>query len=232
MTPHNEAQYNDYAKTVLMPGDPLRAKWIAETFLNNINCINTIRNCLGYTGTYKGFPVSVQASGMGQPSLGIYTYELFNIYNVDNIIRVGSCGGISSDVKLGDIVVAMTASTDSAMTKDLLPGFVLCPNADYNLMKKFIDKIPNETMYHVGGITSNDYFYQPNTDWWKPLQEMGILAVEMEAHVLYALAMKYKKKTLAVSTVSDHLAGGERMTPKERENSFNDMIEIVLESLL
>ena len=231
MTPHNEAKVDDYAKTVLMPGDPLRAKWIAETFLSEIKCVNTVRNCLGYTGTYKGIPVSVQASGMGQPSLGIYTYELYNTYNVENIIRVGSCGGIASGVKLGDIVVAMTASTDSAMTNSLLPGFQLCPCADYNLLKNFVDKIPTDVKYHVGSITSNDYFYQPDSNWWKPMAGLGILAVEMEAHVLYSLAMQHNKKALAVSTVSDHLAGGERMTSKERETSFNYMIEIVLESL-
>lgn len=231
MTPHNEAQKGDYAKTVLMPGDPLRSKWIAETFLDDYKCINTVRNCLGYTGTYKGTPVSVQASGMGQPSLGIYTYELYNIYNVQNIIRVGSCGGISTNVGLGDIVVAMTASTDSSMTKNMLPGFQLCPSADYNLMKKFIDKIPNDVKYHVGSITSNDYFYQPDSNWWKPMAEMGILAVEMEAHVLYSLAMKYNKSALAVSTVSDHLAGGERMSSSQRETGLSDMVEIVLESL-
>ena len=231
MTPHNEAQNGDYAKTVLMPGDPLRSKWIAETFLKDYKCVNTVRNCLGYTGTYKGIPVSVQASGMGQPSLGIYTYELYNIYNVKNIIRVGSCGGLSTNVGLGDIVVAMTASTDSSMTKNMLPGFQLCPSADYNLMKNFIDKIPSDVKYHVGSITSNDYFYQPDSNWWKPMAEMGILAVEMEAHVLYSLAMKYNKGALAVSTVSDHLAGGERMSSSQRETGLFDMVEIVLESL-
>lgn len=232
MTPHNNAQPNEYAETVLMPGDPLRAKWIAETFLDDYKCVNTVRNCLGFTGKYKGKFVSVQASGMGQPSLGIYTHELYNIYNVVNIIRVGSCGGISSDVKLGDIVVAMTASTDSSMTDNLLPGFRLCPNADYTLMKNFINTIPDHISYHVGGITSNDYFYQPDSNWWEPMRDMGILAVEMEAHVLYSLAMKYKKRALAVSTVSDHLAGGEKMSSVERETGLNNMIEIVLESIL
>lgn len=232
MTPHNNANLNDYAETVLMPGDPLRAKWIAETFLDDYKCVNTVRNCLGFTGKYKGKFVSVQASGMGQPSLGIYTHELYNIYHVNNIIRIGSCGGISNDVKLSDIVVAMTASTDSSMTNSLLPGFRLCPNADYTLMKNFIDTIPDHITYHVGGITSNDYYYQLDSNWWKPMRDMGILAVEMEAHVLYSLAMKYKKKALAVSTVSDHLAGGEKMTSVERETGLSNMIEIALESIL
>ena len=232
MTPHNEAKIDDYADTVLMPGDPLRAKWIAETFLQDVKCVNTIRNCLGYTGNYKGKIVSVQASGMGQSSLGIYVHELYNIYNVKNIIRVGSCGGIASNVHLGDIVIAMTASTDSSMTSSLLPGFHLCPNADYTLMKNIIERIPYDISYHVGGITSNDYFYQPNKDWWKPMAEMGILAVEMEAHVLYALAMKFKKQAVAVSTVSDHLASADSMSSKERETGFEKMISIVLESLI
>lgn len=232
MTPHNEAKINDYADTVLMPGDPLRAKWIAETFLQNIKCVNTVRNCLGYTGYYKDKLVSVQASGMGQPSLGIYVHELYNIYNVKNIIRVGSCGGIAPNVKLGDIIIAMTASTDSAMTNNLLPGFHLCPNADYNLMKNTIDKISSEVRYHVGGITSNDYFYQPNKDWWKPMADMGILAVEMEAHLLYSLAMKNNKKALAISTVSDHLGKNTSMSAKERETGLEEMTRIVLESLL
>ena len=138
MTPHNNANLNDYADTVLMPGDPLRAKWIAETFFDDFKCVNTVRNCLGFTGKYKGKLVSVQASGMGQPSLGIYTHELYNIYNVANIIRVGSCGGISNDVKLGDIVIAMTASTDSWMTNNFIPGVQLSPNVDYKLLKNFI----------------------------------------------------------------------------------------------
>jgi purine-nucleoside phosphorylase len=232
MTPHIEAKKDDYAKTVLMPGDPLRAAWIAETFLDDYKCINRVRNCLGYTGLYKGIPVSIQASGMGQPSLGIYTYELYNIYDVENIIRVGSCGGISANVKLGDIVVAMTASTDSNMTKNMLPGFQLCPCVNYGLMKKFVDMIPNNVNYHIGSITSNDYFYQLDSNWWKPMAEMGILAVEMEAHVLYSLAMKYNKNALAVSTVSDHLAGGERMTSAQRETGFHEMVKIVLESLV
>jgi len=231
-TPHNNANNGDYAKTVLMPGDPLRAKWVAETFLDNVKLVNSVRNCYGYTGNYKGIPVSVQASGMGQPSLGIYVHELYNDYNVENIIRIGSCGGIAEHVKLNDIVVAMTSCTDSNMTKSFCPGFDLSPCADYDLMNNFIKKIPNKTSYWVGSITSNDYFYQPNKDWWKPMRDLGILAVEMETHVLYSLAMKYKKRALSVNTVSDCLDGSQKpMTPTERETGFTEMIKAVLESL-
>ena len=232
MTPHNEAKTGDYAPVVLMPGDPLRAKWIAETYFDNPVLVNSVRNCLGYTGTYKGKTVSVQASGMGQPSLSIYAHELYNIYNVDKIIRVGSCGGIAENVNLNDIVVAMTACTDSAMTSNIIPGFQFAPCADYELLSNYIKSIPNDVVYHVGSITSNDYFYQPNADWWKNMAQAGILAVEMEAHVLYSIAMRFKKKALAVSTVSDHLNGKHiPMTPVERQTGFEIMIISILESL-
>ena len=237
MTPHIEASKGDYAPIVLMPGDPLRAKWIAETFLDNVKQVNSVRNCLGYTGTYRrqlnqDLKVSVQASGMGQASLGIYVHELYNMYNVEKIVRVGSCGAISTKVNIGDIVVAMTASTDNAMTKDLLPGFTFCPCADYEMLDSFVKKLDHKIKYHVGSIVSNDYFYHPNPDWWKPVKEVGILAVEMEAHVLYSLANRFGKKALAVSTVSDHLSKDTKaMTPKERETSFNDMIQNVLLSV-
>ena len=232
MTPHNEAKTGDYAPVVLMPGDPLRAKWIAETYFDNPVLVNSVRNCLGYTGTYKGKTVSVQASGMGQPSLSIYAHELYNIYNVDKIIRVGSCGGIAENVNLNDIVVAMTACTDSAMTSNIIPGFQFAPCADYELLSNYIKSIPNDVVYHVGSITSNDYFYQPNADWWKNMAQAGILAVEMEAHVLYSIAMRFKKKALAVSTVSDHLNGKHiPMTPVERQSGFEIMIISILESL-
>ena len=232
MTPHNEAKIGDYAPVVLMPGDPLRAKWIAETYFDNPVLVNSVRNCLGYTGTYKGKAVSVQASGMGQPSLSIYAHELYNIYNVDKIIRVGSCGGIAENVNLNDIVVAMTACTDSAMTSNIIPGFQFAPCANYELLSNYIKSIPNDAVYHVGSITSNDYFYQPNADWWKNMAQAGILAVEMEAHVLYSIAMRFKKKALAVSTVSDHLNGNHiPMTPVERQTGFEIMIISILESL-
>ena len=228
MTPHIEAKKGDYYPTVLMPGDPLRAKHISENFLTNVVCVNTVRNCFGYSGKYKGKEVSVQASGMGQPSLGIYVHELYNFYDVESIVRVGSCGGISPKLKIGDIVVALTASTDSSMTKNIVPGFIISPCCDYFLLEKFMKVSPNS---YAGPIISNDYFYQPNNEWFKPLVDLGVLAVDMETHLLYTLSMLYNKKSLSVNTVSDHLLGGEEMSSKERETELNTMIEFVLESI-
>lgn len=227
MTPHIEANRGDYAEVVLMPGDPLRAKYISE-YLDNVIQVNSVRNCLGYTGFYKGKRVSVQASGMGQPSLAIYAYELYSFYDVKSIIRVGSCGGISKKLNIGDVVVAMSASTDSSMTQNIVPGFNLSPCCDYSLLKNYMDVNPSAT---VGQILSNDYFYQPDTNWYKPFVELDILAVDMETHVLYSLAMRTCNKALSVNTVSDHLLGGQEMTSKERETGLNNMIETVLESL-
>jgi len=228
MTPHIEAKRGDYYPIVLMPGDPLRAKHIAENFLIDVKCVNSVRNCLGYSGKYKGKEVSVQASGMGQPSLGIYTFELYNFYGVEKIIRVGSCGAISPSLKIGDIVVALTSSTDSCMTENLVPGFKLSPVCDYSLLKNFMNLCPNAK---VGAMVSNDYFYQPNPDWFKPLIDLGILAVDMETHLLYTLSMQYRKSSLSVNTVSDHLLGGIEMTSEQREKGLNTMIEKILESI-
>ena len=246
MTPHIEAKPNDYADTVLLPGDPLRAKWIAETYFDNPVQVNGVRNCLGYTGTYNGKEISVQAGGMGMPSNSIYITELFKFYNVKTIIRVGSCGGIAKHIKVGDIVAATTASTDSSMGKNLIPGFQYSPSADFELLNSFVKQCP---FAHVGGITSNDYFYQPNENWWKDCQKYGILAVEMETYMLYTLAAQFNRRALSVNTVADHfetkgktkperveymdLPGiefdtGKNMTPEEREKGFSKMIEGVL----
>ena len=227
-TPHIEAHVGAYHETVLMPGDPLRAKWIAENFLDKYEVVNKVRNCLGYSGTYKGKKVSVQASGMGQASLGIYAHELYNVYNVETIIRVGSCGGIAPDLKIGDIVVAMSAATDSAMTENLIPGFKLCPCCDYHLLKNYMKQNP---IASVGQMVSNDYFYQPDFKWHEKFARIGVLSVDMETHVLYSLAMRFGKRALSVNTVSDHLSSGEEMTSLEREQGLNYMIRSVLESL-
>lgn len=229
MTPHIEAKLGDYHSTVLMPGDPLRAKHIAENFLTNVVCVNTVRNCFGYSGKYKGKEVSIQASGMGQPSLGIYAHELYNFYAVQRIIRVGSCGGINSSLRVGDVVVALTASTDSSMTKNLFPGFYISPCCSYELLEKYMKVDPSS---HVGAMISNDYFYQPDRNWFRSLSSFGILAVDMETHLLYSISMKNNKQSLSVNTVSDHLFGGKEMTSKERETKLDVMIENVLESCL
>lgn len=228
MTPHIEAEPGDYADIVLMPGDPLRARWIAETYLQDVKCVNSVRNCLGYTGTHKGIPLSVQAGGMGQASNAIYITELYKDYDVGTIIRVGSAGGISQSVRVGDIVAAITACTDSNMTSGIIPGFQYSPAVTYSLLKNFMDTCPQS---HVGVITSNDYFYQPDPEWWKSHQSMGVLAVEMETHILYTLAAKYGRSALTVCTISDHLQYGNAMTSKQRETSFHEMMEAVLESI-
>ena len=226
MTPHIEAKPNDYADTVLLPGDPLRAKWIAETYFDDLVQVNGVRNCLGYTGTYNDKRISVQAGGMGMPSNAIYITELFKFYNVEKIIRVGSCGGIAKHVQVGDIVAATTASTDSAMGRQLVKDFQISPSVDNELLQSFLKHCP---FAHVGSIVSNDYFYQPNEHWWKELQTYGTLAVEMETYILYTLAAQFDKKALSVNTVSDHFEyTNKNMTPKERETGFSKMIEAVL----
>jgi len=226
MTPHIEAKPNDYADTVLLPGDPLRAKWIAETYFDDLVQVNGVRNCLGYTGTYNDKRISVQAGGMGMPSNAIYITELFKFYNVEKIIRVGSCGGIAKHVQVGDIVAATTASTDSAMGRQLVKDFQISPSVDNELLQSFLKHCP---LAHVGSIVSNDYFYQPNEHWWKELQTHGTLAVEMETYILYTLAAQFDKKALSVNTVSDHFEyTNKNMTPKERETGFSKMIEAVL----
>ena len=228
MTPHIEANYGDYHPIVLMPGDPLRAKWIAENYLDNVKTVNTVRNCLGFSGTVNGINVSVQSSGMGQASLGINVQELYNFYGGESIIRGGSWGGISPLVNLGDVVVAMTAATDSAMTKNLAPGFIISPCCSYDLLNSFMNVCPTA---FVGSMVANDYFYQPDSNWYKPLSDLGVLAVDMETHVLYSLAMRFGKKALSVNTVVDHVSFDQHMTSKERETGLSDMIESIIESL-
>ena len=233
MTPHLEAKVGDYASTVLMPGDPLRAKWIAETYLTNVKQVNSVRNCLGFTGNYRGHSVSVQASGMGQPSLSIYAHELYETYKVDNIIRVGSCGGIGNNVAIGDIVIASSASTDSNMSKLLLGNNIdINPPADWNLLESFINNIPQSTRYTVGNIISSDWFYHPDKNWFRGLDKIGILGVEMEAHMLYAIAMIKNKRALAVNTVSNHFTTGGALSSAERETSFTTMTEISLDTAI
>ena len=227
-TPHIEAKNGFYADTVLMPGDPLRAKWIAENFLEDVIKVNSVRNCFGYTGTYKGKKVSVQASGMGHASLGIYVHELYNFYNVKRIIRVGTCGGISKDVKVGDIVVAMTAFTDSSVSDNIVPGFRFSACCNFDLLQRVTSEFKNA---HVGAICSNDYFYQPDQNWWKPLKNVGVLSVDMETAMLYTIAMRFGKSAITVDQVSDHLAGGHEYSSQERETGLDQLMKGVLQCL-
>ncbi len=230
MTSHNSAKPGDFGKTVLMPGDPLRAKFIAETFLEDAVLVNNIRGIQGYTGYYKGVKVSVMASGMGMPSMGIYSYELFNFYDVDNIIRVGTTGGMQEKVKVRDVVLAMGACTDSNFAQQYkLPG-TFAPICSWELLTAAVKAAEEKNVtYHVGNVVSSDVFYGPaeDNDKWT---EMGVLAVEMEAAALYMNAAKAKKRALTVLTVSNHLLTGEETTAEERQHTFTQMMEIALET--
>lgn len=229
-TPHNSAKKGEIAKTVLMPGDPLRARYIAETYLQDAKCFNEVRGMYGYTGTYKGKEVSVMGHGMGIPSIAIYTYELFNFYDVENIIRVGSAGAIQDDVQLKDIVIGMGACTDSAFANHFhLPG-TFAPIADFGLLEKAVEKAKEAGIpVKVGNIVSGDVFYSDeagSSDGWK---KMGVLAAEMEAAALYMNAAKAGKRALTMCTVADHIYKGEHLSPMDRQIGFNSMIEIALE---
>ncbi|MDD2216378.1 MAG: purine-nucleoside phosphorylase [Eubacteriales bacterium] len=227
----NAANKGDIAESILLPGDPLRAKYIAETFLENTKCYNKIRGMLGYTGTYKGVPISVQGSGMGMPSMGIYSYELINEYGVQNLIRVGSAGSFQEEIKLMDIVVGLCASTDSNWQHTYqLPGNLSC-GCDFDLLmkvKKSADRL--NTPIRAGNIVSCDVFYEDNPDWWKSWAKMGVLAVEMEAAALYMNAARFGAKAIALVTISDHFVTSGRLTAEEREKSFTNMMKMALEA--
>ncbi len=227
-TPHNSANIDDFAKTVLMPGDPLRAKFIAENFLEDPVLVNGVRGINGYTGMYNGKIVSVMASGMGIPSIGIYSYELFNFYNVENIIRIGSAGAISDEVNLRDIVIGQGACTNSNYANQFnLPG-TYAPIASYKLLKQAVDFAQDAGVnYKVGNLFSSDTFYDDAaslSDWRK----MGVLAVEMESAALYMNAARAGKNALCICTISDCPFTGESCTAEERQNTFTDMMEIAL----
>ncbi|MCI6689670.1 MAG: purine-nucleoside phosphorylase [Clostridiaceae bacterium] len=229
-TAHNNAKANDFAKTVLMPGDPLRAKYIAETYLENPRQVTAVRNMFGYTGTYKGKEISVMGGGMGMPSIGIYSYELFNFYGVDQIIRIGSAGALQDHIKVMDVVIGMGACTDSNYAYQYgLPG-TFAPIADYELMNKAIETAKRQgTNVVVGNVLSSDVFYNADptvNDRWR---SMGVLAVEMEAAALYMNAAKAKKKALCMLTISDHIYTGEALCAEDRQLGFGKMMEIALE---
>lgn len=229
-TPHNEAKYGEIAKTVLMPGDPLRAKYIAETWLENPVCFNQVRNMLGYTGTYKGKEVSVMGSGMGIPSIAIYSYELYHFYGVESIIRIGSAGALQDDMKLKDLVIAMGASTDSSYQGQLdMPGH-FAPLADFGLLEKAVDAARNKNIsVKVGNVLSADAFYNFDPGRTKKWADAGILAVEMESAALYINAVQAKKKALSMLSISDHVFTGEELSADERRVEFKNMIEVALE---
>ncbi|MCI1966344.1 MAG: purine-nucleoside phosphorylase [Oscillospiraceae bacterium] len=228
-TPHNGAKAGEIAKTVLMPGDPLRAKYIADHYLENAKCFNTVRNMLGYTGTYRGKPVSVMGGGMGMPSVGLYTYELFHFYDVDNIIRVGSAGGIAEGVHVKDIVAAVGACTDSNYAAQYrLPG-TFAPTADYGLLSRAVAEAEKLGIRaKVGNVLSSDVFYGDDDTALKTWKKMGVLAVEMEAAALYMNAARAGKHALCLLTISDCPFTGEALSASERETGFTQMMEVAL----
>lgn len=229
-TPHITAKEGDFARTVLMPGDPLRAKYIAENFLTDAVLVNNVRGVNGYTGMYNGKRVSVMASGMGMPSMGIYSYELFKFYDVDNIIRIGTAGSLQPDLKIRDLAIAMGACTDSNYVAQYeLPG-TFAPIASFDLLRKAVDQAEKmgNVGYKVGNVASSDVFYseRPTMEAW---QKMGVLAVEMETAALYMNAARTGKNALTICTISDSLVTGEVTTSEERQTSFADMMKVALE---
>ena len=231
-TPHNEAAQGAFAKTVLMPGDPLRAKFIAETFLQDAKLVNNVRGVQGYTGTYQGTPVSVMASGMGMPSIGIYSHELFHFYDVDNIIRVGSAGAISPQLKVRDVVFGQGSCTDSNYAHQFGLGGTFAPIADYTLLSTAVEAARDHGVdMKVGNLLSSDNFYSADgwnrNDAWK---RMGVLGVAMEAAGLYMNAAYAGKRALCICTVSDHLYRPEALSPEDRQESLTQMIEIALDT--
>lgn len=229
-TPHNNALPGDIAKTVLMPGDPLRAKYIAETYLENPVCFNTVRNMLGYTGTYKGKQVSVMGSGMGMPSIGLYSYELYHFYGVDQIFRIGSAGGLSEDVKLHDLVIAQGVCYDSHYGDQYhMPG-TIAPLADFGLLRQAVEIAESKGIApKVGNVFSSDIFYNADETVAAKWRSMGVLATEMESAALYMNAMYAHKKALGMFTVSDHIFTGEALSAMERQESFHQMMEVALD---
>ncbi len=228
-TPHINAPEGAFAPTVLMPGDPLRAKHIAETFLTDPVCVNTVRNMFGYTGTYKGKPVSVLGSGMGVPSMSIYATELVKFYGVKNIIRIGSCGALPLNVKVRDVVIGMGASTDSSVNRNRLGGLDFAAMASFELLEKAVAAARAKNInVKVGNVFTSDLFYNPSETLFDTLQKYGVLAVEMEAAGLYGVAAEYGINALAIFTVSDHIRTGEALSAELRQTSFNEMVEVAL----
>jgi purine-nucleoside phosphorylase len=232
MTPHINAEAGAFAKTVLFPGDPLRAKFIAETFLEDVKQVTDVRNMFGFTGTYKGKKVSVMGSGMGIPSCSIYATELITEYGVENIIRVGTCGAVSPDVKVLDVIIGMGASTDSAVNRTRFKGYDFAAIADYGLLRKAVESAEEKNInVKVGNIYSADLFYTPEPEMFDLMEKYNILGVDMEAAGLYGVAAEFGANALTILTVSDHIRTGEKTSAEERQTSFKEMILVALDSL-
>lgn len=232
MSVHINAKQGEIAEVVLLPGDPLRAKYIAETFLENPVCYNEVRNMFGFTGTYKGKRVSVQGTGMGVPSISIYIHELMAEYNVQKLIRVGTCGAIQKDVKVRDVIIAQSAATDSKMNEIIFKGINYAPTANFDLLLKAYNEAEAKGLnVKVGSVMTADMFYSEENQNEK-LARYGVLAVEMETAALYTIAAKFGRQALSILTVSDHIITGEITTAEERQTTFNDMIEIALDAAI
>lgn len=232
-TPHLNAEPGDFAESVLMPGDPLRAKYIAETFFDESRRVNDVRNMWGYTGSYKGTPVSVMPHGMGIPSASIYCTELLQGYGVKRLIRVGSCGTVRPDIKLRDVVIGIGACTDSTVNRQRFAGFDYAPIASFHLVEQAVQVAREKKFsFHVGNLFSSDLFYTPTPEVFELMARYGIVGVEMEAAGMYPIAAEFGAEALAICTVSDDIPGGGKLTAEERQTSFNDMIELALDAAI
>ena len=231
MTIHIGAKQGEIAETVLLPGDPYRARWAAENFLEGSKLVNEVRGMLGFTGTYKGNPVTIQGSGMGMPSLSIYVNELIKDYGAKTLIRIGSCGGMQDHVDLRDVIIAMSATTVQTPSSSMMRELNFAPTADWSLLKAAVAAAENHgANTHVGGLYSSDTFYDERPDLTEQMMRHGILGVEMETAELYLLAARYGRRALSICTVSDHLKTGKELPSEQREKSFGDMVEIALEA--
>ncbi|GAA4849249.1 purine-nucleoside phosphorylase [Paenibacillus vulneris] len=231
MSVHIGAKQGEIAETILLPGDPLRAKYIAETYLDDVICYNQVRGMLGYTGTYQGKRVSVQGSGMGIPSISIYVNELISQYGVKHLFRVGTCGAMQQHVKVRDVILAQASCTDSSINRHVFGGFDYSPIASFPLLKAAYERGTDKGLkLHVGNIFSSDVFYRDDKSIVQKLMDYGVLGVEMETTALYTLAAKFGVQALTILTVSDHLLTGEETTAEERQNTFNEMMEVALDT--
>ncbi|MEV6969993.1 purine-nucleoside phosphorylase [Hamadaea sp. NPDC051192] len=234
MSTHIGAKPGEIAERVLMPGDPLRAKWIAETFLEDAKCYSTVRNMFGFTGKYRGVDVSIQGSGMGMPSASIYAHELINEYGVKTLIRVGSCGALSESLNLRDVIAANGSATDSNMNRVRFDGLIdYAPVADFSLLRKAVEVAESRGIeMHVGPVLAADAFYTDRPDLYDKLADYGVLAVEMESAALYTIAARFRARALTILTVSDHIKRGEATTSQEREQTFSQMVEVALDTAI
>jgi purine-nucleoside phosphorylase len=234
MSTHIGAKPGEIAERILLPGDPLRAKWISENFLDDAKCYSAVRSMFGFTGTYRGVPVSVQGTGMGAPSASIYAHELINDYGVKTLIRIGSCGALSEDLHLRDVVAAIGSSSDSAMNRFRFDGLIdYAPVADFGLLRTAVDVATGRGIeMTVGPVLTTDAFYTERPDLYDRLADHGVLAVEMESSALYTIAARYKARALTILTVSDHLRTGERSSAEDREQTFTQMVEVALDTII